>query len=51
VARDAAGGVFSHEDFLPTLAAAGGDPGVVERCNKGCQSGNKMFKVHSTATT
>jgi arylsulfatase A-like enzyme len=38
--------MFSHEDFLPTFAAAGGDPGVVERCRKGCQSGSKSFKVH-----
>ena len=38
--------MFAHEDFLPTFAAAGGDPDVVERCKKGCQSGNKRFKVH-----
>ena len=38
--------MFAHEDFIPTFAAAGGDPGVVERCKKGCQSGNKTFKVH-----
>jgi len=38
--------MFAHEDLLPTFAAAGGDPDVVERCKKGCQSGNKMFKVH-----
>ena len=39
-------GMFAHEDFIPTFAAAGGDPDVVERCKKGCQSGNKTFKVH-----
>ena len=38
--------MFAHEDFLPTFAAAGGDPDVVERCKKGCPSGGKTFKVH-----
>jgi arylsulfatase len=37
---------FAHEDFLPTFAAAAGDTDVVARCMKGCQSGNKTFKVH-----
>jgi arylsulfatase len=38
--------MFAHEDFIPTFAAASGDPEVVDRCKKGCQSGNKTFKVH-----
>jgi len=38
--------IFAHEDFIPTFAAAGGDPDVVARCMKTCQSGNKLFKVH-----
>ena len=38
--------VFAHEDLLPTFAAAGGDPDVVARCMKSCQSGKKTFKVH-----
>jgi arylsulfatase A-like enzyme len=38
--------MFAHEDFIPTFAAAGGDPDVVARCKKGCQSGNKSFKIH-----
>jgi arylsulfatase A-like enzyme len=38
--------MFAHEDFLPTFAAAGGDPDVVSRCLKGCQSGGRSFKVH-----
>ena len=39
--------VFSHQDMLPTLAAAGGDPDVVEKLKKGgYKSGNKTFKVH-----
>jgi arylsulfatase len=38
--------IFAHEDLIPTLAAAAGDPDVVARCMKTCQSGNKSFKVH-----
>jgi arylsulfatase len=38
--------VFAHEDLLPTFAAAAGDPDVVARCMKGCQSAGKSFKVH-----
>jgi arylsulfatase A-like enzyme len=38
--------MFAHEDLIPTFAAAGGDPDVVARCMKTCQSGNKSFKVH-----
>ena len=38
--------IFSHTDMLPTLAAAGGDPDVVEKLKKGYKSGNKTFKVH-----
>jgi arylsulfatase len=38
--------IFAHEDLIPTLAAAGGDPDVVARCLKTCQSGSKSFKVH-----
>jgi arylsulfatase len=38
--------IFAHEDLIPTLAAAGGDPDVVARCMKSCQSGSKTFKVH-----
>jgi arylsulfatase A-like enzyme len=38
--------VFSHTDMLPTLAAAAGDPDVVEKLKKGYKSGNKTFKVH-----
>jgi arylsulfatase A-like enzyme len=38
--------MFAHEDFLPTFAAAGGDPDIVSRCLKGCQSGGRSFKVH-----
>jgi arylsulfatase len=38
--------MFSHTDMLPTLAAAAGEPNVVEKLKKGYKSANKTFKVH-----
>jgi arylsulfatase A-like enzyme len=38
--------LFSHTDMLPTLAAAAGDPDIVEKLKKGTKLGNKTFKVH-----
>ena len=38
--------MFSHQDMLPTLAAAAGEPDIVEKMKKGYKSGNKTFKVH-----
>jgi arylsulfatase len=38
--------MFAHEDFIPTFAAAAGNPDVVAQCMKGCQLGGKSFKVH-----
>jgi len=38
--------IFSHTDMLATLAAAGGEPDIVEKMKKGYKSGNKTFKVH-----
>ena len=38
--------LFSHTDMLPTLAAAAGDPDIVEKLKKGYKAGNKTFKVH-----
>ena len=38
--------IFAHEDMLPTLMAAAGDPGVKENLLKGAKVGNKTFKVH-----
>jgi arylsulfatase A-like enzyme len=38
--------VFSHQDMLPTLAAAAGESAVVEKLKKGYKSGSKTFKVH-----
>jgi arylsulfatase len=32
--------------MLPTLAAAAGEPDVIEKLKKGYKSGNKTFKVH-----
>jgi arylsulfatase len=38
--------VFAHEDMLPTLVAAAGDPVVTESLLKGAKVGGKTFKVH-----
>ncbi len=38
--------IFSHEDMLPTLVAAAGDPDVKEKLLKGMKVGNTTFKVH-----
>jgi arylsulfatase len=38
--------VFAHEDMLPTLMAAAGDPGVKEKLLTGMKVGAKTFKVH-----
>jgi arylsulfatase A-like enzyme len=38
--------MFSHHDLIPTFAAAGGDPDIVDRCLRGSQIGDKTFKVH-----
>jgi arylsulfatase len=37
---------FSHEDFLPTFAAAAGNPDIVDQCMKNCQLGGDSFHVH-----
>lgn len=37
---------FAHEDFIPTFAAAAGDPNLVEEVAKGYTIGDKTFKVH-----
>ena len=36
----------SHTDMLPTLAAAAGEPDIVEKLKKGHKAGHKTFKVH-----
>jgi len=38
--------VFSHQDMLPTLVAAAGEPNIVEKLKKGYTAGKKTFKVY-----
>jgi arylsulfatase A-like enzyme len=38
--------IFSHEDMLPTLMAAAGDPDVKSKLLTGMKVGDKTFKVH-----
>jgi arylsulfatase len=38
--------IFSHQDMLPTLLAAAGEPDIVEKVKKGHQADTKTFKVH-----
>jgi arylsulfatase len=33
-------------DFIPTFAAANGDPDLVDKARKGCDIGGKRYKVH-----
>ena len=38
--------VVSHQDWLPTLVAAAGNPNVTEQLLNGYTAGSKTFKVH-----
>ena len=38
--------IFAHEDMIPTLLAAAGDPDVKQKLLKGMQVGKQTFKVH-----
>jgi arylsulfatase len=38
--------ICSHQDMLPTLLAAAGEPDIVEKCKKGHKAGDKTFKVY-----
>jgi len=38
--------IGAHEDMLPTLLAAAGDPKVAEDLKKGKRVGNRTYKVH-----
>jgi arylsulfatase A-like enzyme len=38
--------IVAHEDWIPTLVAAAGNPDVKEELLKGYTVGNKTFKVH-----
>jgi arylsulfatase len=39
-------GLFSAEDWLPTIVAAAGDPDIKAKLLKGHQAGPRRFKVH-----
>jgi arylsulfatase A-like enzyme len=39
-------GIVTHQEWLPTLLAAAGEPDVKEKLLKGHQAGDKTFKVH-----
>ena len=38
--------ITSHEDFVPTLVAAAGEPNVIQKLRSGYQAAGKTFKVH-----
>ena len=38
--------IGAHEDMIPTLMSAAGEPDIVEKLKKGHQAGNRSFKVH-----
>ncbi|MEJ0009474.1 MAG: arylsulfatase [Alphaproteobacteria bacterium] len=38
--------IVSLQDFIPTFAAANGEPDLVEKVRKGYKIGDKTFKVH-----
>lgn len=38
--------ITSHEDFVPTLVAAGGDPNVTAKLRTGYKIGSVTYKVH-----
>ena len=38
--------ICAHEDFIPTFAAAAGEPDIVAKMLKGYPAGAKTFKVH-----
>src|SRR6266542_3746345 len=39
-------GIVSHQDMLPTLLAAAGDPDISQKLLNGYKVGNKTFRVH-----
>jgi len=39
-------GICSHQDMLPTILAAAGEPKINEKLLSGYKAGNKTFKVH-----
>ena len=38
--------IFSHEDMMPTILAAAGEPNIKEKLLQGHQAGEKNFRVH-----
>jgi arylsulfatase len=38
--------VMSHEDWVPTLMAAAGEPDITEKLAKGLKIGDRTYKVH-----
>jgi arylsulfatase len=38
--------IVAHEDWIPTLVAAAGDPDIKDKLLKGAKIGDKTFKVH-----
>jgi len=38
--------IFGHNDWLPTLLAAAGEPGIKEKLLKGHKAGDNTYKVH-----
>ena len=38
--------IFSHQDWLPTLLSAAGEPGIKEKLLQGHRAGNQTYKVH-----
>ncbi len=38
--------IIAHQDWLPTLLAAAGEPDMSEQLKQGHQAGEKQFKVH-----
>jgi arylsulfatase A-like enzyme len=45
-ARLVLNGIVSHQDMLPTLLAAAGEPNINEKLLNGYKVGDKTFKVH-----
>ncbi len=45
-AHSVSNGIFSHQDWLPTLMAAAGEKNIVSKLKKGHQAGDKKFQVH-----
>ncbi|MFN2185905.1 MAG: arylsulfatase [Anaerolineae bacterium] len=39
-------GIVTHQEWLPTLLAAAGDPAIVEKLKQGHEVGDKRFHVH-----